>query len=108
MEQTDFDKKMDHVELLAYHARMAAMTLPTRGQCIVDDKTAIMDEDYFADLGVYDCSLPSGTYIGKRWKHDRNAYTFTKADWFMGEFAGIEGDQIGITWRKIIVISGGR
>ncbi len=47
MLQGSFEEKMLHVEDLAYHQRMAEMTLPKRGVCEVDDKTALMDQEYF-------------------------------------------------------------
>jgi len=65
------EEKLKHVEWLAEQARMAAMTLPTRGVCTVDDNTALMDEVYFKELGEYSASLPSGTYVGKRWKRNQ-------------------------------------
>ena len=72
MKQASFDEKMAHVEWLAEQARWAAMTLPKRGTCTVDDKTAVMDKEYFDALGDYSMSLPTGTYVGKRWKRDMN------------------------------------
>ena len=70
--QATFDEKMQRVEWLAHQDEMAAMTLPTRGQCVVDDKTAVMDREYFEALGEYSMSLPTGAYLGKRWKRDLN------------------------------------
>lgn len=70
MIQASFDEKMKRVDFLAEQARMAAMTLPDRGQCIVDENTAVMDKEYFEALGEYSASLPTGTYIGKRWKRN--------------------------------------
>ena len=46
MNQKSFDDKMAHAALLAKHAKMAAMTLPKTGACIVDQDTAIMDKPY--------------------------------------------------------------
>jgi hypothetical protein len=72
MRQASFEEKMKAVEQDAYDARMAAMTLPTRGTCIVDDETAVMDREYFEALGEYSMSMPTGVFIGKRWKRDLN------------------------------------
>jgi hypothetical protein len=71
MDQGTMEEKLKHVEWLAEQARMAAMTLPRSGICTVDDKTAVMDQEYFKELGEYSASLPSGTYIGKRWKRNK-------------------------------------
>jgi hypothetical protein len=70
MEQASFADKMAKVEWLAEQDRWAAMSLPKRGTCIVDDETAVMDKEYFEALGEYSCSLPTGTYVGKRWKRN--------------------------------------
>lgn len=72
MIQATFEEKMKRVDFLAEQARMAAMTLPKSGQCIVDEKTAVMDKEYFEALGEYSASLPTGTYIGKRWKRNQH------------------------------------
>lgn len=72
MNQASFEEKMKRVEWLAEQARWAEMTLPKRGQCIVDEASAIMDAEYFKALGEYSTSLPTGTYIGKRWKKNNS------------------------------------
>jgi hypothetical protein len=72
--QESFEEKMKEIEDDAYDARMAAITLPKRGVCVVDDKIAIMDRVYFDELCEYSCSTPTGAFIGKRWKHNNNAY----------------------------------
>jgi hypothetical protein len=71
MDQGTMEEKLARVEWLAEQARMAAMTLPKSGTCTVDDKTALMDQEYFKELGEYSASLPTGTYIGKRWKRNK-------------------------------------
>jgi hypothetical protein len=71
MDQGTMEEKLAHVEWLKVQADWAAMTLPKHGTCTVDDKTALMDQEYFKELGEYSASLPSGTYIGKRWKRNQ-------------------------------------
>jgi hypothetical protein len=71
MKQTSFKEKMKDADEVVYHAKMAAMTLPKDGMCIVDDKTAVMDKVYFEELGEYSSTLPTGQYFGKRWKRNR-------------------------------------
>jgi hypothetical protein len=71
MDQGTMEEKLAHVEWLKVQADWAAMSLPKSGVCIVDDKTALMDQEYFKELGEYSTSLPTGTYIGKRWKRNQ-------------------------------------
>jgi hypothetical protein len=108
MQQISYEDKMANLDVLMYHAKMAMMTLPKSGQCIVDGSTAVMDQEYFRQLGEYNSSLPSGTFIGKRWKRSVQDPTRQETkDWVMGEFVDIGSkSEIGIKWRKIEVIDG--
>lgn len=60
--------EMNTQEQDAHDSMMAAMTLPKYGTCIVDDTHAVMDQSYFNELLSYDHSMPTGCFIGKRWK----------------------------------------
>jgi hypothetical protein len=106
MEQISYEEKLNIVDMLAVHSKMAAMTLPKSGQCTVGEETAIMDTEYFRQLAEYDCSLPTGTFIGKRWK--RTVCRTNRVDqsyWVMGEFVYIGStSEVGIKWRRIEVI----
>lgn len=89
-------------------AEYAAMTLPKRGTCLVTDDEAIMTIDYFDALLEYSSSLPTGTYIGKRWKR-----FVGRGDqrWMMGEYAeDPDPEKVLILWRRITQVSpeGGR
>lgn len=99
-------------------AEYAAMTLPKTGNCFSTTKdTVIMDQAYFNALLNYSASLPTGTYIGKRWKRNADSYE-RSATWFMGEYYAIpefyittkqvcgprSKQTVGIWWRKIVVI----
>lgn len=88
MDQATFEDKMKRVDWLAEQARWAAMTLPKRGICIVDDKTAVMDKVYFKELGEYSASLPTGVYIGKRWKKNTHNVPHWKCLACAKEFTG--------------------
>jgi hypothetical protein len=88
MEQVSFEEKLAKVDWLVEQARWAKMTLPKSGQCVCDDKTAVMDQEYFDQLGEYSCSLPSGTFIGKRWKRNQNEGPFWKCKSCGQTFAG--------------------
>lgn len=114
MKQTSFEDKMKDADEAVYHAEMAAMTLPKYGMCIVDDKTAVMDKVYFEELGEYSLSLPTGKYFGKRWKRElykpgrswsECSIPYDPPRWWMGEYYDMHSkDQIGIYWRKIILL----
>lgn len=98
---------------------------------LVDAKTAIMTREQFDSLGEYSCTLPTGTYIAKRWKRDVNEprrYAIMQgrvshrsleekelADklnpddfppkWWMGEFAeGDHSEDIKILWREVVIV----
>lgn len=65
-----------------------------------------LSEKDFEALDDYSCSLPSGTYVGKRWKrrfpyvHDPDVVPV----WTMGEYCECDiPGQIGINWRPIVV-----
>lgn len=76
------------------------MTLPREGVCIVDERTAIMDPIYFRALAEYSMSIPTGTYIGKRWKRSCGG-----DQWLMGEYSYCgSATEIKIRWRDLIVI----
>ena len=62
------------------------------------------------DLGEYSCSMPTGTYIGKRWKRNLNAYNPCveydpdNPDWIIGEYYDIGSTtDIGIRWFKPMI-----
>jgi len=112
MRQANFEEKMKAVEQDAYDARMAAMTLPARGTCIVDDKTAIMDREYFNELLDYSLTMPTGCFIGKRWRRDANIRVRYGAQaridgprWLMGEYVKTDDPNMAATkWREIVVL----
>lgn len=65
-----------------------------------------LSEKDFESLDDYSCSIPSGTYVGKRWKrrfpyvHDPDVVPV----WTMGEYCECDTPgQIGINWRPIVV-----
>jgi hypothetical protein len=87
--QASVADKMAQVDAAVENDRMAAMTLPKRGMCIVDEHMAIMDRAYFDELLEYSASLPTGTYLGKRWKRNtRGAVPFWKCSECGSEFSG--------------------
>jgi hypothetical protein len=70
---------------------------------LIDDKHAIMSQKDFDALPEYSCSLPTGTFIGKRWRR-REPYTSTPTHWFLGEFIEInDPENVGIRWREILI-----
>lgn len=88
MNQGTFEEKMKRVDWLAEQSKMAAMTLPKSGLCIVDEASALMDAVYFKALGEYSASLPTGTYIGKRWKRNAENAPQWKCSVCDAKFAG--------------------
>ena len=134
MNQATFEEKMRWVNHSLEDTKQderdkeyAAMTLPKRGTCIVDDDTAIMDKVYFEELKEYSLTMPTGVFIGKRWKRNRNAGRFVcdnkehtdvhkrtdscilsswPEDWWMLEYAKHPTDpKIARTIsRKIIIV----
>ena len=99
-------------------AEYAQMSLPKSGQCLVDDLTAIMDREYFEALYEYSCSLPTGTFVGKRWKRNSHQFNPRHPDvWYMGEYFELPAwvsptlgigprhpTEVGIRWREIFVV----
>lgn len=84
-------------------AEYAAMTLPKHGTCLVTDDEAVMTLDYFDALLEYSSSLPTGTYIGKRWKRFVGWGTDR---WLMGEYAEDDDPKrVRIIWRRITHVS---
>jgi len=91
-------------------AEYAAMTLPKQGTCLVTADEAVMTLDYFDDLLEYSTSLPTGTYIGKRWKRfvgPNVNWGGQQARWVMGEYADdpSDPDRVLIIWRRITHVS---
>lgn len=67
---------------------------------LTDSTHAVMDKSEFNNLLEYSASLPSGTFIGKKWK--RNCFNGT---WVMGEY--VEHDDpklVKIIWREILLV----
>lgn len=57
----------------------------------------------FVDLDDYSCSLPSGVYIGKRWK--RHVPFNSPGQWWLGEYAeDPDPEQARILWRLIDIV----
>ena len=66
---------------------------------IVDGR-AIMPLGVFDDLDEYSCSLPSGTFVAKRWK--RLEPFGGPGVWYLGEYVDDpDPKKIGILWRPI-------
>jgi hypothetical protein len=75
---------------------------------LVDDKTAIVDQEEFDNMLEYSCTLPTGTIVGKRWKRREPYHTRpipqAPNDWYMGEYVDIgKDDKVGIVWRRLYV-----
>lgn len=80
-------------ETAAWHASPAWTTVT-----IVRDR-AVMPYTTFAALHNYSSSLPSGTYVGKRWCR------LNGAAWWMGEYIDDPNpERIGIIWRPIDIV----
>jgi hypothetical protein len=89
-------------------AKYAAMTLPTVGTCVVSDDEAVMDVAYFDALLEYSSSLPTGTFVGKRWKR-RVPYVVTPGVtpvWYLCEFVEhLDPELVGIVSRRITQVT---
>lgn len=100
-------------------AEYAAMTLPKRGTCLVDrvEHEAVMTLDYFDGLLTYNSSLPTGTFIGKRWKKFEGrdgrvvrprSWDGDAVRWVMGEYVECDPpdpDRVAIVWYRITHVS---
>ncbi len=74
----------------------------------VDAKTAVMTKADFDALREYSCTLPTGTYIGKRWKRAlfKDKYGSEVVGWMMGEYApNPDPKEVDIIWRNIEVVN---
>lgn len=80
-------------ETAKWHASMAWTTVT-----ITKNGRAVMPLLTFLELDDYSRTLPSGQYIGKRWKR------LAEETWWMGEYVDDPNpDQIGIVWSPIDV-----
>jgi hypothetical protein len=86
-------------------AEYAAMTLPRSGSCEVTDTEARMNVEYFDQLLEYSASLPTGTFVGKRWKAQRNDRDKNDRVWFLCEYVEDPDPKlIGIQRRRIMQV----
>lgn len=70
-----------------------------KSSIVVDDKTALMTEEDLSALSEYSGTLPTGTFIGKRWKRKHGE------GWLMGEFApNPDPKTIDIIWREVVLV----
>lgn len=49
---------------------------PDRAKILVDEKYALMEKEDFEMLHNYECSFPSGAYIGKMWRRNNLLYWY--------------------------------
>lgn len=73
---------------------------------LVDDKSAILTQREFDDLGTYDLSLPTGTFVGKRWKRRVDPRT-DAGGWLLCEYAECDPpdpDRVAILYRTILEV----
>jgi len=83
-------------------AEYAAMTLPKVGSCVVSDDEAVMDLAYFDALAEYSTSLPTGTFVGKRWKRRVPYATTMPGVWYLCEYVEhIDPGLVGVVTRRI-------
>ncbi len=72
----------------------------------VTSRGILLSTREFKSLKEYSCSLPTGTYIGKRWRR-RVPYgerPDAEPEWFMGEYVeSLIPGEIGIEWTRIIL-----
>lgn len=77
---------------------------------LVDENTALATPRQFHDLNEYSTSLPTGQYVGKRWKRREpwDAPPNSECRWYLGEFyetdSLTEQHKIGILWRELLVV----
>ena len=71
---------------------------PDREKILVDKKCALMTKETLDDLKEYNCSLPSGVYVGKMWKRSN------LNGWVLCVYNRIIGDEMEIKYRTIILI----
>jgi hypothetical protein len=84
-------------ETASWHAGPAWTTVT------VTDKRARVPLVTFGELADYSCTLPSGVYIGKRWK--RHVPFRGSGQWWMGEYAeDPDPEQARILWRLIDIV----
>lgn len=83
-------------------AEWAAMTLPKSGLCVVTDDAAVMDVEYFDQLLEYSASIPTGMFIGKRWK----CRSYEGNWWYLREyFPSDEPNTVTIRTRRITQVT---
>lgn len=72
---------------------------------LVDDFTAVMPPSELERLRTYSSTLPTGAYIGKRWKREITDAKGNFIKWMMGEYApNPDNKLVDIIWRDIEVI----
>lgn len=99
-----------------YYELLDYRTLKGRRMILVDEHTALMEQDDLDALGEYSCSIPTGTAIGKRWKRGGPCECVSRrlrrygtcqehSVWTMGEYAVHDDPElVKILWREIIVV----
>lgn len=67
---------------------------------------AYLTETEFDELPEYSLSLPTGTFIGKKWRCDHSVrHLGADHDWWMGEYVeDPDPKMVGIKWRKIAIV----
>ena len=74
---------------------------PQESDVLVDETHAVMTRITLKQLPDYSCSIPTGNYVGKRW---RRAY---QEGWLMGEMTNpdpVTGLARNIIWREVLVL----
>jgi len=77
-------------------------------------ETIVLTEKQFKDLPEYSCSIPTGTTIGKQWKHNRFAFDPSARDprtgntieeWYLHEYIEHKDPgKVGISTKSIVGI----
>lgn len=67
---------------------------------VTADDRALVPYGVFLHMDDYSCTLPSGAFVGKRWK--RHVPFGGPGYWMMGEYTDDpDPNMIGIKWREI-------
>lgn len=68
--------------------------------------TALIYRDDFQRLQEYSCTVPTGVYVGKRWKCNLNVYAPAEPNWIMGayETAAHDPSMCALRWYDVMLV----
>ncbi len=71
---------------------------PNPCNILIDENYAVMSEDTYKQLSVYNSSYPSGSYVGKMWRR------FNELVWIDKDTTGQSESGLQYFYREILIV----